>query len=132
MPGFVYTWNEEMEMPEIKEIIEDENKIDTVISEDIELRGRLNFKNSLKIKGFFEGKIESDGHLIVGQEASVSADIKAGMISIHGAVNGQVKAGQRIELYKESKTRGDMITPDLYVERGSSFNGSCVMNEKDK
>ena len=36
-------------MAEIKEIVEDENKIDTVIAEDIEFRGTLKFKSSLKI-----------------------------------------------------------------------------------
>jgi hypothetical protein len=52
---------------EIREIVEDENKISTVIADDIEFRGRLVFKNSLKIKGFFEGKIETKGHLMIGQ-----------------------------------------------------------------
>jgi cytoskeletal protein CcmA (bactofilin family) len=117
-------------MPETREIIEDENKIDTVIAEDIELRGRLSFKNSLKIKGFFEGKIESDGHLILGQESVVSADIKAAVVSVHGNVNGKLKASHRIELYSESRTNGDMTTPELYVEKGSAFNGTCIMDVK--
>ncbi len=118
-------------MAEIKEIVEDENKIDTVISEDMELKGRLVFKHSLKIKGNFEGKIESDGHLILGQESVVSADIKASLVSIYGKVNGKIRAGKRIELYKKSVTRGDLITPDLYVESGSHVDGTCVMSEKD-
>ncbi len=117
-------------MTDIKETVEDENKIDTVLSEDIELRGRLLFKNSLKIKGFFEGKIESDGHLIIGHEATVSADITSDRVSVYGRVNGKIKAGQRIELHHDSQTRGDLITPDLSIEKGSIFNGFCVMSEK--
>ncbi len=117
-------------MPEVKEIIEDENKIDTVIAEDIELRGRLVFKKSLKIKGFFEGKIESEGQLILGQEARVSADIKAGVVSVHGVLNGKVRAEKHIELFSESTTSGDLVTPEIYMERKSLFNGTCVMTEK--
>jgi len=113
-----------------KEIVEDENKIDTVIADDINFKGDLKFKNSLKIKGNFEGKINTEGHLIVGREASVSADIKAKNISVSGIVHGKLKATQKIELYKKSKTSGDIIAPDLYMENGSLFNGTCIMEEK--
>lgn len=119
-------------MAEVKEIVEDENKIDTVVSEDIELRGRLVFKHSLKIKGYFDGKIESEGHLIVGQESTVSADVRAGLVSVYGRATGKIRADKRIELYKKSVIRGDLVTPDIYMESGSHFDGTCVMTEKDK
>ena len=35
----------EILMSDIKEIVEDENKIDTVIADDIDFRGTLKFKN---------------------------------------------------------------------------------------
>ncbi len=117
-------------MAEIKEIVEDENKISTVVGDDIELRGRLVFKNSLKLKGFFEGKIESKGHLIIGQEATVSAEIKAGVVSVNGRSNGKIKAAQRIELFNKSVTNSDLITPELNIEKGAIFNGTCIMSEK--
>ncbi len=117
-------------MDDIKEIVEDENKISTVIADDIEFRGRLVFKNSLKIKGLFEGKIETKGQLIIGQEATVSADIKANVVSVNGTVNGKIKAVQRIELFSKSTTNCDIISPELYIERGSLFNGTCIMTEK--
>ncbi len=119
-------------MAEAKDIIEDENKIDTVISDDIELKGRLTFKHSLKIKGNFEGKIESDGHLIIGQDAIVSADIKSGIVSVYGKLNGKIRAEKRIELYKKSITRADLVTPDISIESGSHFDGTCVMYAREK
>lgn len=116
-------------MPEIKEIVEDENKIETVIADDIEFRGSMSFKSSLKIKGFFEGRIETDGHLIIGQEATVSANIKAGIVSINGNTSGSIKADKYIELFSKSKANCDIITPNIYIEKGSRFNGTCIMND---
>lgn len=116
-------------MPDIKEIIEDENKIDTVIAEDITFKGTLKFKNSLKIKGTFEGKIETEGHLLVGREATVSAEINAGKVSVSGVVNGKIKAQHRVELYKKSRTSIDLIAPDISIESGSVFNGTCNMTK---
>lgn len=113
-----------------REDVEDENKFGTVIADDIEFRGTLKFKNSLKIKGFFEGKIDTDGHLIVGREAKVSADIKAHTVSVSGEVNGKVKAGQKVELFKKSRINGDIISPDVYMESGAVLNGTCLMDKE--
>lgn len=118
-------------MPDINEVVEDENKIDTVIADDINFRGTLSFKNSLKIKGTFEGKIETDGNLIIGREATVSADISANDVSISGTINGKIKARSKIELLKKSRTNADLITPDLQIETGSIFNGTCLMDGKN-
>ena len=117
-------------MAEIKEIIEDENKIGTVIADDIDFKGRISFKDSLKIKGTVEGKIESDGHLIVGIEAKVSADVTAGIISVNGNVNGKIKASKHVELFQKSRTHADIITPDIFIEKGAAFNGTCSTNSE--
>jgi len=119
-------------MSEIKEIVEDENKIDTVIAEDIDFRGTLKFKNSLKIKGKFEGKIISDGQLIIGRESVASADINASIVSISGTVNGKIKAGKKIELFKKSKTSADIIAPEIVMESGAIFNGTCIMEAEQQ
>lgn len=117
-------------MADPKELVEDENKIDTVIADDISFRGSLKFKNSLKIKGAFEGKIETEGQLIVGREAKVSAEIRASEVTLSGIFNGKIKATKKIELLKKSKTNGDLIAPDVSIEPGSLFNGTCIMDEK--
>jgi cytoskeletal protein CcmA (bactofilin family) len=114
-------------MAEIKEIIEDENKISTVMGDDIEFKGRLVFKDSLKIKGNYEGTIISDGQLIVGIEAKVSADISAAIISVSGTVNGKLHASKHLDLFNKSKTSADVVTPDVYIEKGAIFNGTCSM-----
>ena len=116
-------------MPEAidkKVIIEDENKIDTIIGEDIEFRGSLKFKNSLKVKCKFSGKIQTEGQLIIGQEANVNADINAKSISVSGNVKGKIKAQQKVELLKKSVTNADIITPDIIIESGAVFNGTCL------
>jgi cytoskeletal protein CcmA (bactofilin family) len=119
-------------MTENNEIVEDENKIDTVIADDIEFRGKVIFKNSLKIKGIFEGKIETEGHLIIGQEANVSSEIKAGIVSVNGNVSGRIKANKYIELFNNSKANCDLLAPTLHIEKGCLFNGTCIMKEKNE
>jgi cytoskeletal protein CcmA (bactofilin family) len=111
-----------------------EANIDTILSDDIDCKGKLKFNNKIIIKGKFEGEIEAeDGHLLIGPKAEiVSNTLKTSVLSNKGKIFGNVQAKTRIELYKGSLIEGDIITPDLYVESGSMFNGNCTMINKDK
>ncbi len=105
-----------------------DSDIDTILGEDIAFRGRLMFKKSLKINGKFKGTIQTPGQIIVGSTAQVEADVEAGIVTIHGSVKGNLAATNRIELLKSSRMHGDMRTPQLHVETGSHFTGSCIMD----
>ncbi len=111
----------------MQENIIDESAIDTVLADDIDFKGTLKFSRSLMIKGKFEGEIDATGHLIIGPNAVVNAKIKAGVITNHGEINGNVEATEKLEMFKGAKLTGDIKTPELYIENGCIFNGNCTM-----
>lgn len=113
----------------ITEIIESE--IDTVLADDIDFTGVLKFSKSLMIKGKFEGQIEADGHLFLGPNSYVKAQIKVNKLTSYGKIDGNVFAKERVELSKESQLNGDIVTPDLVIESGCKFNGKCSMDYKN-
>ena len=113
----------------ITEIIESE--IDTVLAGDIDFTGVLKFSKSLMIKGKFEGQIEAEGHLFLGPNAYIKAQIKVNKLTSYGKIDGNVFAKERVELSKESQLNGDIVTPDLVIESGCKFNGKCSMNLKE-
>jgi len=60
---------------------------------------------------------------------------------IHGTINGDIIATQRLELGRAAKVNGNIQTPSLIIEQGAVFEGSCKMvqmsaavdkNKKDK
>lgn len=105
----------------------EEKDIDTVLAEDIDFSGTMRFKNSLMIKGKFEGQINADGHLVLGPDAVVKASIKAGIVTNYGKIIGNVEAIKKLELLKGAELQGDIKTPDLIIESGCIFNGNCAM-----
>ena len=113
----------------ITEIIESE--IDTVLADDIDFTGVLKFSKSLMIKGKFDGQIEAEGHLFLGPNSYVKAQIKVNKLTSYGKIDGNVFAKERVELSKESQLNGDIVTPDLVIESGCKFNGKCSMNLKE-
>lgn len=120
----------------VKEILdrerEDEKNIRTVLAEDIDFSGALKFSTSLKIKGAFEGEIDSTGHLYVGKGAVVKANIRARTITLYGRIEGNVETAEKIELFSGAELAGDIKTPDFIIQSGCAFNGKCIMTRKEK
>ena len=104
-----------------------EEEITTVLGPETVFRGTLRFRNSLKILGRCEGRIESPGALIVGKGAEVLAEIKVGSLMIGGTVKGNVEATLQTEISATGKLIGNLRTAQLRVEDGTVFEGKVEM-----
>ncbi len=109
----------------------DEKDITTVVADDLEIKGTIKFKSSVMLKGIFEGEIQSEGLLVVGPTAKVKATITTKTLISHGEITGNVVANEQVTLKSTSIHNGDISTPNIIIENGSVFNGSCAMRAKD-
>jgi cytoskeletal protein CcmA (bactofilin family) len=92
------------------------------------LTGEASFKGMLRVDGHLSGRVVSDGGtLIVGNNGQVDANIEVAIAVIHGAVNGDIIASQKLELGRAAKVHGNIQTPSLVIEQGAVFEGSCKM-----
>jgi cytoskeletal protein CcmA (bactofilin family) len=97
------------------------------------LTGEANFKGMLRVDGHLSGQVKSEGGtLIVGNNGQVDADIDVAVATIHGSVNGDIIASQRLELGRAAKVNGNIQTPSLVIEQGAVFEGSCRMVQQQK
>src|SRR5712692_5408942 len=93
--------------------------------------GEATFKAMLRIDGHFSGRItSSSGALLVGAGGQVDANVEVAVATIHGVVNGDIIAGQRIELGRAGKLNGNIQTPSLVIEQGGVAEGSCKMMQQ--
>jgi cytoskeletal protein CcmA (bactofilin family) len=93
-------------------------------------KGELEFEDTMRIDGRFNGKIISKNELIVGESATIEGDVHVGRIAISGTVIGKITATQRVEIHRQGKVYSDIDTPALIIEDGAIFQGNCVMGEK--
>ena len=107
--------------------IEEEKHIKTVLDHDIKFSGNVKFSTSLKIKGEFNGEINSTGTLYTGRNAVVKAKIKTKNITVYGKIDGNVESFEKIELLSKAELTGDIKASDLFIESGCTFNGKCIM-----
>src|SRR5436853_3767305 len=93
-------------------------------------KGKLEFEDTMRIDGRFNGKIVSKNELIVGESATIEGDIHVGRVAISGTVIGKIVADQRVEIHRNGKVFSDIDTPALVIEEGAIFQGNCVMGDK--
>lgn len=90
--------------------------------------GEANFKALMRVDGHLSGRISSSsGTLIVGANGKVDANIEVAIAIVHGTVNGDIIATQRLELGRAAKLNGNIQTASLAIEPGALFEGSCKM-----
>ncbi len=104
-----------------------EEEIKTTLGPQTVFRGTIRFRDSLKILGRCEGRIESPGTLIIGKGAEVLAEIKVGSVYISGTVKGNVEATVQTEISASGKLIGNLRTSQLRVEDGTVFEGKVEM-----
>jgi len=93
--------------------------------------GKLTFEGRVRIDGTFEGEIFSAGTLIIGDTAEVKGSIDVGtLIVLGGHLQGEVHARDLVELHAPGRVSGDIVTPQLFIDRGVVFEGQCTMGDE--
>lgn len=90
--------------------------------------GKLHFDGHVRLNGEFKGDIRAEGTLIVGEGATLEAQISVDTLIASGSITGDVVARARVELHAPARVVGNITTPVLVIEEGSIFEGQCHMD----
>jgi cytoskeletal protein CcmA (bactofilin family) len=93
-------------------------------------KGELEFEDTMRIDGRFNGRITSKNELIVGDSANIEGEIHVGRVAISGTVIGKIVADQKVEIHRSGKVYSDIETPALIIEEGAIFQGNCTMGDR--
>ncbi len=99
---------------------------ETVLGANSTLKGEFKSQANVRIDGTFEGKLEIDGNILVGETARITADIHAKNVSIAGAVRGNV-SGNKIQLLRTGRVWGDISAAAITTEEGAFIDGKITM-----
>jgi len=112
------------------EILSDED-FDTILSQNIDFSGTLNFEKPFLIRGRVSGEIKAKGLLLIDEEAVVNANISTSKVIIRGFVKGDIIASERLEINATGTLEGNITAPEVCMETGCMFNGRCKMAGKN-
>ena len=95
----------------------------TTLGKETVFKGTMKFTKSLRIRGYFEGDIESSGFLLVEEGATIKANIKVRSVVIGGMVYGNIVATEKLEMLSTGHVYGNIQTARLKIADGLVFEG---------
>src|SRR5262247_4211045 len=108
-------------------VVSRSGELNALLGKGSEFEGKLTFEGQVRIDGKFTGQIFTKDTLVIGEGAKVNAEINAGTVIVNGAVEGNIRATQLIELHTPGRVKGNLETPTLSMEKGVIFEGGCKM-----
>ena len=99
------------------------------IGKGVEFKGTISYSGTVRVDGCLDGEIHTDGTLLVGEEAVITAKVSAGTIVCMGKITGDVTAKEKIKLMAPAVLNGGVKTPLLSIEDGVLFNGTLEMTQ---
>ena len=102
------------------------------IGKSVVVKGQLSGSEDLIVDGEVEGSISLRGQsLTVGPNGRVRANIEARNVILHGRVDGDVHATERVELRKTASLTGDISTARISIEDGAFFKGTIDIQKPE-
>lgn len=104
------------------------NTVKNVLNSDVELKGSLKFVGELTFDGKLDGDINSEGTLLLGDNAVIKGTIDVGTVVVRGKINGNVIAKEKIDIKAKTELFGDIRAAKLVIEEGVTFVGKSEVN----
>ncbi|UCD72122.1 MAG: polymer-forming cytoskeletal protein [Syntrophobacterales bacterium] len=104
-------------------------EVEAFLGKNTSFEGKMSFEGMARLDGKFDGEIFSGDMLIIGEMATVNAEINVGTLVIDGELSGNVTATGKVEIHSTGKLFGNITTPTLVIREGGLLDGSCKMEK---
>ena len=102
------------------------------IGKSVVIRGELSGSENLYLDGEVEGSIQLKGHtLTIGPNGKIHASVQAQEVIVHGRVEGNIFASDRVELKSSAVLTGDLATQRIRIEDGAFFKGAIDIQKPE-
>lgn len=103
----------------------------TMISKSVAIKGEVSCDEDLFIDGQVDGIINPKGYrLTIGPNGRVKANITARAVVVHGNVEGNIHASDRVDLKQSATVVGDIVTHRISIDEGVSLRGSINVQKE--
>lgn len=104
----------------------DDISINTVIGKGSEIKGNIKVNGVVRIDGDIDGNLETDGNVIIGENARIRGNINAKSIIVGGIVLGNIFANESVKVLANSIVIGDILSHKVQIEDDALVNGKCI------
>ena len=110
------------------ESLDPSSELHAIVGAGTAFHGTLSFSGHVRIDGEFSGKALGGQLLVIGDGARISGELRARkVIVLGGLIEANIFAEESIELYIPALVSGDLQSPQIYMDKGIQFQGTCDM-----
>lgn len=106
----------------------DFSKEQNKIAQGTTLKGDIESEGSFRIEGELIGNLNIRGKVVIGESGVVDGEVICENADIEGTFKGRLKVNTCLNLKGTAHISGEVITDQLIVEAGASFNATCQMS----
>jgi cytoskeletal protein CcmA (bactofilin family) len=99
-----------------------------VIGEGTSITGDIKTNGDIRIDGFLEGNLSTQGKLVIGNNGKIQGEIECKNAEVAGNIEGKIIVNELLSLTSTAKLTGDIITKRLAIEPNAVFTGTCKMD----
>src|SRR2546430_2928117 len=101
------------------------------LGSSILITGTLTGSEDLTVDGRVEGRIELPDHaLTIGPNATITAEILAKVVTVFGAVKGNVTAHDSLDIRRGASIEGEVTCTRISIQEGAAFSGKVAMGKR--
>ncbi len=115
-----------------KKSAEDLSQTSNIIGMQTQLNGDIESVGNIRIEGKVFGNTKAKAKLVMGKESYVDGNVVARTAEVAGKVRGNIEISELLTLKPSAVIEGDILTNQLVVEPGATFNGGCKMGHLAK
>lgn len=97
------------------------------VSEGTVIKGDMSSSGDVRVDGTIEGKLFSEGRIVIGESASILGSILCTNLDFWGKIDGDIYVKDLLTLKSTSVVNGNIHVRKLQVEMGAQVNGTCKM-----
>lgn len=99
----------------------------TRISKGATINGDLISSSDIRVDGVINGKVLSDGKIVVGEQAALSGSLFCTNLDFWGKMEGDIYVKDTLCIKSTATVNGNIHVHKLQVEMGAQINGTCKM-----
>ena len=103
------------------------NDSSTIIGPSVRVEGDLHAIGNVTVEGIINGTLETDKDVSIGQNAEITADVKAQNATVAGIIKGKIDISNHLTIKSSANITGDINTQTISIDPGGQINGQLKM-----
>ncbi|MGI6478732.1 MAG: bactofilin family protein [Salinivirgaceae bacterium] len=99
-----------------------------IICRGTTINGDITTDGEIRIDGVVEGNLHAKGKVVIGTSGRLNGEIVCRSADIEGKVEGKINVNELLSFKNTCVFKGDIVTKQLSIEPGATFNGTCQMS----